>query len=89
VPVPEVLILEGAGSGARALADVLSLLVWIEVPRGLRIRRGVERDGEAVLPLWRAWMTHEAREHRRQDTRARADLRVLGDDPSGRLPRLA
>lgn len=89
VPVPEVLILEGVGSGARLLDDVSSLLVWIEVPPELRVRRGVERDGVEVLAKWRAWMRHEAAEHERQHTRRRADLRLRGDDPSGRLPVVA
>lgn len=86
VPVPGVLLLEGVGSGARALGDVASLLVWIEVPRAERVRRGVERDGASVLPHWHAWMRHEEAEHHRQDTRARADLVLRGDDPSGLLP---
>lgn len=86
VPVPPVLVLEGVASGARDLDDVRSLLVWIEAPEQLRIRRGVERDGPAVLPQWLTWMQHEATEHARQDTRARADIRLLGVDPSGRLP---
>lgn len=88
VPVPSVLLLEGVASGARALDDALSLLIWIEAPEELRVRRGVERDGAAVLPRWRAWMRHESEEHERQATRARADLRLQGDDPSGRLPQL-
>ncbi|MGH3387017.1 MAG: uridine kinase family protein [Nocardioidaceae bacterium] len=81
LPVPDVLILEGVGSGARSLDAVRSLLVWIEVPEEQRIARGVERDGAAVLPNWRAWMAHEAVEHARQQTRERADLRLLGDGP--------
>jgi len=83
LPVPGTLLLEGVGSGSTGLDDVRSLLVWIEVPEPERLRRGLERDGEAVLPLWQAWMRHEAAEHSRQDTRARADLRLLGDGPSG------
>ncbi|HET7325749.1 MAG TPA: 4-amino-4-deoxy-L-arabinose transferase [Nocardioidaceae bacterium] len=83
VPVPGVLILEGVGSGARALDDVSSLLLWIEVSADMRVRRGVERDGEAVLPQWLAWMRHEAAEHARQATRERADIVLRGDGPDG------
>ncbi|MDQ4008424.1 MAG: uridine kinase [Actinomycetota bacterium] len=85
VPVPRVLLLEGVASGAAALAPVTSLLVWIEADREERIRRGVARDGAAVLPRWLAWMEHEEDEHARQGTRARADVRLRGDGPPDRL----
>jgi uridine kinase len=78
VPVPDVLLLEGVASGARALDDVRSLLVWVEVPVAERVRRGVARDGDDVLTKWLAWMEHEQAEHLAEHTRARADLRLLG-----------
>jgi uridine kinase len=79
LPVPEVLLLEGVASGARSLDSYLSLLIWVEVPRAQRISRAVERDGPDVLAHWYAWMDHEAGEHRRQDTRARAHMRLGGE----------
>lgn len=78
---PRVLLLEGVGSGSARLDPVVSLLVWIEVDRDERIRRGVDRDGVGVLPQWLAWMEHEEAEHVRQRTRDRADLLLRGDGP--------
>jgi uridine kinase len=82
---PEVLLLEGVASGAQSLDPVMSLLVWIEVDRDERIRRGVERDGADVLPHWLAWMQHEEVEHARQRTRERAHVRLRGVGPVSRL----
>jgi uridine kinase len=81
VAPPAVLLLEGVGSGSTRLDSALSLLVWIEVERPERIRRGVERDGAGVLPQWLAWMEQEESEHARQRTRERADLLLRGDGP--------
>jgi uridine kinase len=85
VSPPAVLLLEGVGSGAAYLDPVLSLLVWVEVDREERVRRGLERDGAEVLARWLAWMDHEQVEHVRQRTRERADLRLRGDGPFHRL----
>jgi uridine kinase len=74
---PAVLILEGCGSGARAYAPYTNLLVWVEADRDVRIARGVERDGEQVLPHWLAWMDLEDAHFAANETRARADV-VLG-----------
>jgi uridine kinase len=85
VPPPAVLLLEGVASAHVSLDPVTSMLVWIEVDRDERIRRGVERDGVDVLPRWLAWMAHEEAEHDRQRTRGRADLLLRGDGPADRF----
>ncbi|MGH3366112.1 MAG: uridine kinase family protein [Nocardioidaceae bacterium] len=82
VPVPEVLLLEGVGSGGTALDPVRSLLIWIEADREVRIGRGIARDGPGMLPNWLAWMRHEEAEHARQNTRSRADVRLRSDTPA-------
>ncbi len=76
---PEVLVLEGCGSGARASSAYLSLIVWVEAPPDERIRRGVARDGEQVLPNWLAWTELEQAHFAANDTRARADVIVSTD----------
>ncbi|MGI8577707.1 MAG: AAA family ATPase [Nocardioidaceae bacterium] len=75
-PGVDVLILEGCGAGARAYAAYTSLLVWVEAPREVRIRRGVERDGIAVLPRWLAWMKLENSHFEENQTKARAAIRI-------------
>jgi uridine kinase len=73
---PDVLVLEGCGSGARAFADYLSLLVWVDAPADVRLARGASRDGTEVLPKWRAWMAAEEALFAANDTVARADVRL-------------
>jgi uridine kinase len=73
---PDVLVLEGCGSGARAHAAYTTLLVWTEADRDTRIRRGLERDGEQVLPNWLAWMDLERAHFAANRTRARADIHL-------------
>jgi uridine kinase len=78
VPARPVLLVEGCGSGARALDPWRSLLIWVEAPPALRINRGLARDGVDLSAEWQAWQATEAAEFARQDTRARADLRIDG-----------
>lgn len=44
VPPGDLLILEGVGSGDRALAPFRSTLVWVQAPDDLRVERGITRD---------------------------------------------
>ena len=73
---PDLLVLEGCGSGARPYAAYITVLVWLEADRDTRIARGLERDGPDVLPYWMAWLETEAAYFARHDTRQRADLIV-------------
>jgi uridine kinase len=81
VPVPEVLVVEGCGSCPRALDEWTTLRIWLEAPEFLRLARGLARDGHHLSGHWLAWQRAEAVEFAREDTRARADLRVDGASP--------
>lgn len=72
-PVP-LLVLEGVGAGSLDVADLVTVLVWVEAPHDVRMRRGIERDGDAFAPYWEAWATAEAEHFCRHRTRERADL---------------
>jgi uridine kinase len=74
----EVVLLEGVSSARLAVADRLSLAVWVETPPALRLARGLERDGEGMRPQWDAWMAEEDAHYSRDRTRDRADLTVDG-----------
>lgn len=74
-PTP-VLVVEGVGSGSPVVADLCTVLVWVEAPPHLRLERGMERDGEHVRERWLRWMDDEAAMFERHGTRARADLVV-------------
>lgn len=75
---PPLLVVEGVGSGARAIAAQAVLLIWVEAPREVRFRRGIERDGEAYRPHWERWGLHEQAHFALERTRERAYLRVHG-----------
>jgi uridine kinase len=84
VPVADVLVLEGCGSGRREGARDLGVLVWVEADDDTRLARGLERDGAAARPHWERWMRDEATHFARERTRERADVRV---DAWGRMAR--
>ncbi len=74
LPPPEVLVLEGCGSGATPYAPYTSVLVWVEADRDARIARGIARDGAQVLDNWLAWMALEAEYFAVHRIRERANL---------------
>lgn len=78
LPVPAVLVLEGCGSAPRAVDGRAALTVFVEAPPRLRLRRGLERDGEALRPQWVDWQVHEAAHFATERTRERADVVVDG-----------
>jgi len=81
-PVPvapaDVLVVEGCGSSPRALDPWTTLRIWVEAPLELRTARGLARDGVHLAGEWRRWQRREAAEFAREDTRARADVRMDG-----------
>lgn len=78
VPAPAALVLEGCGSARRAADELVVLRVWVEAPPGLRLSRGLARDGEAARPHWERWMRDEAAHFARERTAERADVRLDG-----------
>lgn len=79
------LVVEGVGSGSRGCADLHTALVWVEAPRDLRLRRGLERDGDDLREQWHAWQVAEDRHFAAEATRSRADLVVDGTAPRAAL----
>ena len=76
-PVPLVVV-EGVGSGSLPAADRATVLVWVEAPYALRMRRGLERDGDAFASHWEAWARAEEVHFAEHRTRERADVVVDG-----------
>lgn len=89
VPAAGVLVVEGCGAGARALAGRLSLLVWVQAPPAVCARRWRDRDGAQMAACQPAWAREEAAVFARENTWARADVAVDGDPavvpPAGRF----
>jgi uridine kinase len=82
VPVPEVLVVEGCGSCPRSMDGWATLRIWVEAPQSLRLARGLTRDGDHLAAQWHRWQRVEAAEFARENTRARADVRVDGAAPA-------
>ena len=74
----DLLVLEGCGTGHRALRSRRATLVWVEAPESLRLARGLARDGEAVRGLWLDWMAQEPLVIGTGAQRRDVDLRVDG-----------
>lgn len=74
--IPSVLVIEGAGSGARVVAAHAVLLVWIDAPPAERFRRAMERDGETYRPHWDRWAQQEHMHFAEEGTRERADIEM-------------
>lgn len=73
------LVLEGVTASREAFAPYLTYAIWIESPPELRLRRGLDRDGEDALSQWREWMDVEEEYLRREKPDERADLVIHGD----------
>ena len=68
VPAAPALVVEGCGSSPPVLDPLTVLRVWVEAPADLRLRRGLDRDGEALRNEWLRWQgAGERRLHRRAD----------------------
>ena len=80
VPPGPLVVVEGVGSWSPSIADLVTVLVWVEAPSALRLERGIARDGEAMRPHWERWRVEEDELHARVGTRARADVVVETSD---------
>ena len=70
--------MEGVSSSRSEFRPYLSFAIYIETDRDLRLKRGLERDGEAALPLWQQWMAEEDEYVLRDQPQKYADLVLSG-----------
>jgi uridine kinase len=73
-------IVEGVTASREAFRPYLAYSIWIETPREVRLRRGLERDGAGARAQWKAWMDAEDRYIERERPAERADLVLRGDE---------
>lgn len=79
VPPGRVVLVEGVFTCRRELADLYDLRVWVDCPRGLRLARGLARDGEEARERWeRDWMPAEDRYVEAHRPSERADFILSG-----------
>ncbi|ANS78556.1 hypothetical protein SGUI_1160 [Serinicoccus hydrothermalis] len=69
-----VLVVEGCGSSVGPAAEHAAVRVWVEAEDGLRMRRGIARDGETFRPHWERWAAQEQQVFDADRPRERADL---------------
>ncbi|TML41773.1 MAG: uridine kinase [Actinobacteria bacterium] len=79
VPTNGVLVVEGVSSTRREIGHPWDLTIWVSAPFAVRLRRGVERDGEPMRSVWTGrWMPEEDAYLMQQRPDERADLIVDG-----------
>jgi uridine kinase len=93
VPVPDVLIVEGATSARAEAQPWLSLSVLLVADRDLRLQRALARDGPDIEVPLRRWMAAEDDYFATADTAGRVDRLVdgvarVGHDPEEEYVRL-
>ncbi|MFD6179507.1 MULTISPECIES: uridine kinase family protein [unclassified Isoptericola] len=76
-PAP-VLVVEGCGAAARQVDPWAAVRVWVEADDGVRLARGLRRDGEQAHAQWLRWMADERTHYATERTRERADVRLDG-----------
>jgi uridine kinase len=79
VPPAPLVVIEGVGATRDAWRDRLVARIWVDAPREVRLRRGLERDGAHMHDFWQWWMSEEDRYIATEHPDERPDLRVDGD----------
>jgi uridine kinase len=59
VHAQEFVILEGVSSSRKEFRPFLSYSIFVETSREIRLKRGLERDGQPCLDQWLEWMIEE------------------------------
>jgi hypothetical protein len=90
---PAVLLIEGISSSRRAIAGRLAYGIWLQVPTGSRMARGITRDGPQAAADWDRYEAEETEFFSADPVWQRADLVVDGapgvpHDPENEYVRL-
>jgi len=74
LPVADLLILEGVGSGDREIQDQFAALIWMEIEPEEGLKRVINRDGEQVAEQMKKWLTTQEKYFLQHSTREKADF---------------
>ena len=74
------IIVEGVYSISNQLSNNYDLKIFVECNRELRLKRGLERDGQEALEFWKQWMIGEDKYLQEQNPRNRADFIISGEE---------
>ncbi len=75
---PEVLILEGVGSGQPITRPHAEIKIWINVPAQVGLARVIARDGESIKPFIEEWQREELAHFAQSGSQGAADYHVSG-----------
>lgn len=74
------IIIEGVYSISELLYTNYDIKIFVECNKELRLKRGLERDGENALDFWEQWMIGENKYLIEQNPRDRSDFIISGED---------
>lgn len=87
-PVTEIMILEGVSSSRREFRQYIGLSIFVDVPKDICLRRGVERDllkvkrsESELIRLWEGWSAAEDGYLQRDDPKQHCDIVIDGTKP--------
>ena len=70
----DLLILEGVGSGDKAIQDEFSALIWIDIDPEIGVTRVIGRDGPQVANEMQKWLGTQQEYFSQHSTREKADF---------------
>ena len=74
LPVADLLILEGVGSGDKEIQDNFAALIWMDIDPADGLKRVINRDGEQVAEQMKKWLTTQEKYFLQHSTREKADF---------------
>jgi uridine kinase len=77
-PVTPIMILEGVSSARREFRPYITYAIWVETPRELCLKRGIDRDGEKMRKQWEEWLAEEDAYIARDNPREYVDIEISG-----------
>lgn len=78
IDLPDLLILEGVGSGQKLIRKYLDQLIWIDIEPEVGLSRVIHRDGDYIETEMRVWQMRESEHFRIDNTRDCATVRLDG-----------
>jgi uridine kinase len=73
-----IVVLEAVFALQPELRPLYDVTVWVETDAGLRLERGLERDGAGAEAMWREWQANEERHRAEVRPEETVDLLVVG-----------
>ena len=74
IPAKELLILEGVGSGQRAIRGDITALIWIGIDEKVGLERVLERDGDYISNQMHRWLMAQEQHFLLEETEESADF---------------